>query len=135
MDKSEKEKALLEGLARNETQSIELIYRQHFQMVKQMVLSNNGSTDDAADLFQEAMIVLYQKASSAEFELHCLLKTYIYSICKRLWLKRLKKQGRFVYLEHMEDTVPVDDEVDRHEENQADFTLMEEAMKKTGRAV
>ncbi len=132
MDKTEKEKALLAGLAQNDTGSIEIIYREHFQMVKQMVVSNNGSADDASDLFQEAMIVLYEKAGTVDFELNCQLKTFIYSICKRLWLKRLKKQGRFVYIDHMEDTVLVEEETEEHEKSQADFSLMEDALKKLG---
>lgn len=132
MDKSEVETALLKGLARNQTQSVETIYREHFNMIKLMVLSNNGSIDDASDLFQEAMIVLYEKACSADFELTCQLKTFIYSICRRLWLKRLKQNGRFLFSENLEETVHVEKEIDDHEVIEADFVLMESSMKKLG---
>ncbi|HNC39151.1 MAG TPA: sigma factor, partial [Chitinophagaceae bacterium] len=86
------EKALLEGLAINDRKAVETIYRQNFNMVQALILNNNGSADDAKDVFQEAMIVLYEKARSGNFELNCQLKTFVYSVCRRLWLKRLQQQ-------------------------------------------
>ena len=58
-------------------------------MVQTFILNNSGTSDDAKDIFQEAMIVLYEKVRSGSFELNCQIKTYVYSVCRRLWLKRL----------------------------------------------
>jgi DNA-directed RNA polymerase specialized sigma24 family protein len=58
------EQALLKGLARNETKAVETIYRENYNMVQALIINNNGSADDAKDVFQEAMIVLYEKARS-----------------------------------------------------------------------
>ena len=65
-------------------------------MVQAFILNNNGTYDDARDIFQEAMITLYEKAKSESFVLTSQIKTYIYSVCKRLWLKRLQQMGRYV---------------------------------------
>jgi DNA-directed RNA polymerase specialized sigma24 family protein len=59
-----KEQALLRGLANNQRDAIETIYSQHFQMVQTLVLNNSGTTEDAKDVFQEAIIVLYEKTRS-----------------------------------------------------------------------
>ena len=85
------EQDLLEGLAKNDREAIETIYKQHYNMVQSMILSNSGYPEDARDIFQEAMIVLYEKARSGSFELNSQLKTYLYSVCRRLWLKRLNQ--------------------------------------------
>ncbi|WP_431215013.1 RNA polymerase sigma factor [Puia sp. P3] len=53
-------------------------------MVLSLILNNSGYPDDARDIFQEAMIVLYEKVRSGTFELNCQLKTYLYSVCRRL---------------------------------------------------
>src|SRR4051812_8035036 len=82
------EQVLLNGLARNDTKAIETIYKSNFNMVQSFVLNNNGTYDDARDIFQEAMIVLYENAKTQSFVLTCQIKTYVYSICRRLWLKR-----------------------------------------------
>ena len=106
------EKALLEGLAASDKRAIETIYRENFNMVQSLVINNNGSADDAKDVFQEAMIVLYEKARSGTFELNCLIKTYIYSVCRRLWLKRLQQLDRYSPpVESLELTVPVEEEM------------------------
>lgn len=88
------EQALLKGLANNDSKAIETIYKDNFNMVQAYVLNNNGSYDEARDIFQEAMIALYEKAQNESFVLTCQIKTYIYSICRRLWLKRLQQIGR-----------------------------------------
>jgi len=127
------EQKLLEGLAHNDRKAIEAIYKQHFNMVQSLILNNNGFPDDARDIFQEAMIVLYEKARSGSFELNSQLKTYLYSVCRRLWLKRLNQQQRFSpEVDNLEETVPVEEDVERHEQRNKDFLVMEKSLKNLG---
>ena len=133
MGTSEKEKLILEGLAQNDRQSIEIIYREQFAMIQAFILNNGGNSEEAKDIFQEVMIVLYEKAVSGSFELSCLLKTYIYSVCRRLWLKRLQQIKRYRILEeNREDTIPVEEEMESHEKRNADYLLMENALGRIG---
>ena len=127
------EQKLLEGLALNDGKAIETIYKQHYNMVQSLILNNNGSPDDARDIFQEAMIVLYEKVKTGTFELNCLLKTYLYSVCRRLWLKRLSQLQRISpEVEKLEETVPVEEELELHEQRNLDFQTMEKSMKNLG---
>ena len=134
MSNFEQEKQLLEGLALNDAKVIEGIYRDNYPMVQAFILNNNGNSDEARDIFQEAMIVVYEKASSGTFELNCLLKTYIYSVCRRLWLKRLQQLHKYGnnLLENVEDTVAVEEDLELHEKHDGDFVIMENAMSKIG---
>jgi RNA polymerase sigma factor (sigma-70 family) len=89
--------------------------------------------DDARDIFQEAMIVLYEKSRLETFSLNCQIKTFVYSICRRLWLKRLQQLNKFTtQVDNLEETVPVEEEVEEHEKKNNDFILMETAMNKIG---
>ena len=127
------EQKLLEGLAKNDRKAIETIYKEHFSMVQPLILNNSGYADDARDIFQEAMIVLYQKARSGSFELNSQLKTYLYSVCRRLWLKRLNQMQRISpEVDNLEETVPVEEELERHEQRNRDFLVMEQAMNNLG---
>jgi len=129
----EQEKILLEGLANEDKTSIERIYREHFTMVQGLVLNNSGSSDDAADIFQEAMIVLFEKSKSGNFELQCQLKTYIYAVSRRLWLKKLPHLRRnSMLIENLEVSYSVDEDLQIHEKNQNDFNIMENAMSQIG---
>lgn len=127
------EKILLQGLANEDKSSIERIYREHYNMVQSLVVNNNGSTDDAADIFQESMIVLFEKVKTGGFELHCQLKTFIYAVSRRLWLKKLNQQSRYSsHSDNMEEVVSVDEDMEIHENRQKEFNLMEMAMSKIG---
>ena len=133
MSTLEQDLLLIEGIASENKGSIEQLYRQHYNMVQAMVIANAGSKDDAADLFQETVIVLYEKIKTGNFELQCLLKTFLYSVARRLWLKKLQQQQRFTAQpEGLEDTVQVEDEIENHLKLQNDFTIMETAMGKVG---
>jgi len=127
------EKALLEGLAASDKKAIEAIYRDNFNMIQSLVINNNGSADDAKDVFQEAMIVLYEKARSGNFELNCQIKTYMYSVCRRLWLKRLQQLNRFSPpVESLELSVPVEEEIEEHEKRNSEFEMMDKAIGSLG---
>ncbi len=79
------------------------------------------------------MIVLYEKSTSSTFELNCQIKTYLYSVCKRLWLKRLQQLQRYSSpVENLLETIPVEEEIQEHEKRDTDFTMMEHAMGKIG---
>jgi RNA polymerase sigma factor (sigma-70 family) len=130
---TEQEQELLKGLAKNDKDSIEAIYRENYGAIQSFVLNNNGSSDEARDVFQEAMIVLYEKSRSPTFILTCQIKTYLYSICRRLWLKRLQQLSKYsTQVESLEETVPVEEEIEDHEKHNEDFILMENAMAKIG---
>ncbi len=123
------EKALLEGLAASDRKAVETIYQENYNMVQSLVINNNGSADDAKDIFQEAMIVLYEKVRSGGFELNCQIKTFIYSVCRRLWLKRLQQQNRYSTPgDNMEEVVAVDQELEDHDQRNAEFEMMEKAI-------
>jgi RNA polymerase sigma factor (sigma-70 family) len=127
------EKAQLEGLAKNDKEIIESIYGAHYNMVQSLVINNSGSYDDARDIFQETMIVLYEKARSGSFELNCQLKTYIYSVSRRLWLKKLNQSQRYVSdVGNVFETVAVDDQLEQHDQQNNDFSMMEKAMSGLG---
>ena len=127
------EQALLNGLAKNDAKAIETIYRNNFNMVQSFVLNNNGTYDDARDIFQEAMIVLYENVKSDSFVLTCQIKTYVYSVCRRLWLKRLQYLNRFAsQIESLEETVPVEEDIEQQEKQNADFAIMERALASLG---
>jgi len=128
-----KERLLLDGLALGNRRSAEVIYKENYSLIQHFVLQNNGTSDDARDIFQEAMVVLYEKSRDPGFELTCLIRTYLYSISRRLWLKRLHQQNRFVQpAENFEELVPVDNEIEEKEQLDQDFETMELAMRHLG---
>lgn len=121
------------GILNDSKEVLNLLYVSYFPMVLQLVLNNNGNEDDAKDIFQESIIVLYNKVKSGKFELNSKLKTFLYSVCRRLWLKRLNAQSRNVRnVEDFSEFIPVEDDLEHHEEKDRQFELMEYALKQLG---
>jgi RNA polymerase sigma factor (sigma-70 family) len=130
---AEKEGLILRGLAAGDAASIESIYRDNYNVIQAFILANNGSADDARDIFQESMVVLYEKSLDPSFSLNCQIRTYVYSVCRRLWLKRLQQLKRFrPQADGLEEIVPVEEALEEHEQRNQDFNLMEQAVSRMG---
>lgn len=128
-----KEQELLKGLALGDKKAVETIYRDNFNMVQSLVINNNGSSQEAKDVFQEAMIVLLEKARSGSFVLNCQIKTYVYSVCRRIWLKKLQQYNRYIgEVESVTDTVPVEEDIEEYEKKDLEFSMMEKAIASLG---
>lgn len=65
-----------------------------FPSVRQLVLSNSGSREDAEDIFQEALLILYKKVRSGDFVLSSTVKTFIVGIARNLWYAELRRKGK-----------------------------------------
>jgi len=121
------------GILNNSETALKRLYIAYFPMVLQLIINNNGNEDDAKDIYQEAIIVLYNKVKAGDFELSSKLKTYIYSICRRLWLKRLTQLNRYGGdIRDFQEFLPVESEVELHNERDIQFEKMQSALKLLG---
>ncbi|HYM95289.1 MAG TPA: sigma-70 family RNA polymerase sigma factor [Chitinophagaceae bacterium] len=133
MKSENNEKALLQGLARSDKKAVETIYKENYNIIQSLIINNNGSAEEAKDIFQEAMIVLYEKVRSGNFELNCQIKTYVYSVCRRLWLKRLQQLNRYsTEITGHETIIPVEEEIEEHDKRNAEFDMMDKAINNLG---
>lgn len=109
------------------------LYVGYFPMILQFILNNNGSEDDAKDVYQEGIMVLYDKVRSGNFELSSKLKTYLYSVCRRIWLKKLNESyKKSQNIADFEDVLEVENDVELREEKDRQFWQMKEALKSLG---
>ncbi len=89
-----KDSEVLSRIERGEEDVLDYLYKKHYRMMLKLVLNNNGTEDDAKDVYQEALIVLWQKVSSKKFVLTSKISTYLYSICLNQWRKELDRRSR-----------------------------------------
>lgn len=89
-----KDHEVLERVSRGDEAALDYLYKKHYRMMTRIVLNNNGSEDEAKDIFQDALLVFWQKAISGKLVLTSKISTYIYSICLNLWRKELDRKGR-----------------------------------------
>jgi len=121
------------GILNNSESALKKLYLAYFPMVLQLIINNNGDEDDAKDIYQEAIIILYNKIKDGDFELSSKLKTYIYSICRRLWLKRLSQMNRYGGdIRDFEEFLPNEDETESHSDRDMQFSKMGSALQLLG---
>ncbi len=86
------------------------LYKLAFDAISRFIQRNSGTLSDAEDIFQDSLVVLYNQIKQGELKLNCTIKTYLYSICRNLWLKRLRKGKKEVALTDQMETIPINPE-------------------------
>ena len=126
---------LLTGLANGSDEALTQLYRRYYPMVLNLITTNNGNEDDAKDIYQETLVVLYEKVRAGSFDLHSQLKTYIYAVGRRLWLKQLAQKSRYMVRDidvDATDAGQVSDDLIDHEERNRQFELMTDSLERLG---
>lgn len=100
---------VIQGISCSDDRALEYLYKEYAKMVSNLIVTNSGSTDDANDVFQDTIIILYEKIKSGSFVLNSSLKTFIYSVSRNLWLYRLRQKTKDVKLNDSFMTVITDD--------------------------
>ena len=116
--------AIREG---NPRKALEEIYT-FFPKVRTYVQQNSGDEELAKDVFQEAIVIFYEKAQSPEFKLTSTITTYIFGVCRNLWFAKLRKLGKEIPSDVIQDTT-----VDMPEEDKEGmFEQLEIVVKQLG---
>lgn len=90
--KKDRDEDIVEGLRQGRKKTLNQIYEKYYPYIKNHILKNSGSEDDAKDVFQDAMIAIFQNVSNDDFELTCQFRTYLHAVSSNIWKKRLRDQ-------------------------------------------
>jgi RNA polymerase sigma factor (sigma-70 family) len=83
---------IIRGILEHKNPVILEVYNECFPMVERMVINSGGDHEQAKDVFQEGWIIIYRKLSSGELRLTCKFSTYLYAVCKKLWIQEKRKR-------------------------------------------
>ena len=131
------EEEIILALRKGDDWVLKKVYKQNYPQIANMVVNNGGSLQEAKDIYQETMIIFYEKTQNELFELSCRINTFLYSIAKRLWLKQLQLKNRFTD-EFQEEAESVDldwTEIETQEEQYRSMHLSLESMGEPCRAI
>jgi len=90
---------LIELIQQGDQKALVVMYKENYTMVRNFILKNNGDEDEVADVLQDSLIAVWQNANKDSFHLTVKLSTYLMSIVKNQWFKKLKKKSRFVVVD------------------------------------
>ena len=127
------DEALLAGIQNEDEAALTYLYKHHYPMILHFVQNNSGTDDEAKDIYQEAVIIFYEKVREGSLELNCQIKTYLYSVSRRLWLKRLALKNRFAgVISESDSFADIEEDVIQAEEKEFRFEKMAEALSLLG---
>jgi RNA polymerase sigma factor (sigma-70 family) len=92
ISKKYSQEELLERILQSDEEAITHLYDNYYHSVRYYIVKNSGTEEDAKDIFQEVLVVLFQKLRTGKFLLSSSLKTYLFSVASILWYKELRKR-------------------------------------------
>ncbi|MDX1686098.1 MAG: sigma-70 family RNA polymerase sigma factor [Saprospiraceae bacterium] len=132
MNRSDDAKSpLLEDLKSQNTRrinrSVLALYDRVKPQVRSFVINNSGNSEDAEDVLQEGLAVLFSKINDDSFEIRQSPSAYLYGICKYVWYKKLSHEKRLPFTE-LKDYKVAEEMVDVVEEEKISLVtgLMQE---------
>jgi len=124
---------ILDALRNGDESPLEQLFHQNRRPVASLVIKNHGTQDDAEDVLQEALVVLWERIRSGTFVHQAKLSTFIYATARNIWLRRLSRQRReFPATDDIVDTISDDSNpLDELEENEQ-IVAVRRAMEQLG---
>lgn len=87
------DKNYIKGLLNHDSKILSAIYQNFAPRIQQHVVGKGGTVEDARDVFQDALMIIYNKAKQPDFELTSQFYTYLFGICRFIWDRKRKKKA------------------------------------------
>ena len=95
---------------RTDVRDLEALYVSAFPGVARFVSRRGGTFQDAKDIFQDALLVHYEKSAAGTHEITATPEAYIMGVARHLWIRRFNRDRQLVPLDELETrfTIPAD---------------------------
>jgi len=104
------DREIIQGLKSGESYAVKFLAREFLPVISYFISKNSGSEEDAKDVFQDALFIIIEKIHNNDFEVQGALSTYLFAICKHLWLIELDRQkaAKNYQLRHLIEAKEID---------------------------
>ena len=123
------DKAILTGIRDRKDSILEYLYRDYYPQVLRIIVKNGGDKQDARDLFQEALIVIFNRLKKNELIIESSFHSYFISLCKFIWFQQVNQKGNFE-IAYQEEKVRQPSVVEERDGNKAFEEYLNNQMEK-----
>jgi RNA polymerase sigma factor (sigma-70 family) len=85
---------LLDGIRSGDEEALVTLYRRAEPQVRALVMRNSGGRDEAEEILQEALVILWERVRSGRYEHAARCETFLYATARNLWLRQLARRRR-----------------------------------------
>lgn len=72
------------------------LYKDPLRKIRKYILQNSGSIEDADDVFQDALVVLFHYVKTGKYKKEYDLDGFLYRVAKNSWVDLMRKKQRMV---------------------------------------
>lgn len=90
---------ILEGIVNNNNFIIVYVYKKFFKIVNKFILDHGGREEDARDIFQDGLMVIYEQRKKYNLRLEYEFSTYFYAICKNKWMRKQRDSKKMILVD------------------------------------
>lgn len=87
------------------------LYLEGFPAVARHISRSGGNLEEARDIFQETLLVYYERVVIAGFQPEKVHKAYLLGIAKNMWLKKCRKGSHTEPLDDLDIAEPASEQV------------------------
>jgi RNA polymerase sigma factor (sigma-70 family) len=87
------DKDILEGVRSGDNRVISYLIRIYFPRIKKYILRNKGNNNDAEDVFQEALVIIFDKLRQGGLQINKEFGSFLYGVVRVIWTKELNNRG------------------------------------------
>jgi RNA polymerase sigma factor (sigma-70 family) len=91
---SDQNQEILDRIRNGEMDTLLELYRSGRNTVRAFVTRNSGSTDEADDILQEALVILWQRIRANRFEPLAQPGTFIFATARNLWFRQIARRKK-----------------------------------------
>jgi RNA polymerase sigma factor (sigma-70 family) len=77
-------------------QALSYLYGEPLRKIRKYILSNSGSKDDANDVFQDAVIILFNQVKKDKYNVELELDGFLFAVAKNLWVDKVRREKRML---------------------------------------
>lgn len=86
-------------------EALEYLYKDPLRKIRKFILMNSGTLDDANDVFQDAVIVLFQYIKTGKYKEEYDLDGFLFRVAKNAWIDIARKKQKVVSSSFVDDNI------------------------------
>jgi RNA polymerase sigma factor (sigma-70 family) len=79
--------------------ALSYLYETTLKKVRQYIMKNKGSKDDANDIFQDSVIIFFNQVRSNKFDEKYDIDAFIFSVSRNLWIDKIRRDSKMINYE------------------------------------
>lgn len=106
---------LIHGLKTRDNYVLKYLLERYHRKIAKYVIKNKGTKQDADDLFQDTICIMFKVVNSNEFKIRCTFDAYFTTMFRNIWISEVKLRFKMNQIDIIQETL-IYEETDKHKE-------------------